>query len=98
MRRQIRNGVFETNSSSVHTMTICTKKEFEGWENADLLYNTDTEKFITLAELSKYDEYEKEDIKTFDEYRNMFDYGMDVKEYKTESGDEITVFGGTYYG
>lgn len=29
MKRQIRNNVFETNSSSVHSMTICMKDDFD---------------------------------------------------------------------
>lgn len=35
--RQIKQGVFETNSSSVHTISICSKKEFEDWEKGELL-------------------------------------------------------------
>lgn len=31
MKRQIRRGLFETNSSSVHTLTICSKKDFDAW-------------------------------------------------------------------
>ena len=31
MKRQIRHGVFETNSSSVHSITMCTKNEFNEW-------------------------------------------------------------------
>lgn len=29
--RQIRRGVFETNSSSVHTLTMCMKDDFSRW-------------------------------------------------------------------
>ena len=29
MKRKIRRGVFETNSSSTHSLTICTEEEFE---------------------------------------------------------------------
>lgn len=28
---QIRFNVFETNSSSVHTLTVCTKEQYEAW-------------------------------------------------------------------
>ena len=33
MKRQIRKGVFETNSSSVHALAMCTEIEFDRWEN-----------------------------------------------------------------
>ncbi|WP_313584682.1 hypothetical protein [Lacrimispora sp.] len=29
MKRQIRRGVFETNSSSTHSLTMCSEEEFE---------------------------------------------------------------------
>lgn len=28
---QVRQGVFETNSSSTHTLNICTQEEFDAW-------------------------------------------------------------------
>lgn len=36
--RQIRWGVFETNSSSVHTMTICSKKSYDEWNQKGLIW------------------------------------------------------------
>lgn len=29
MKKQIRRGVFETNSSSVHSLTMCTAEEYK---------------------------------------------------------------------
>ncbi len=31
MKRQIRKGVFETNSSSTHSLTICSKTDYDRW-------------------------------------------------------------------
>lgn len=31
MKRQIRRGVFETNSSSTHSITMCIKSEYDRW-------------------------------------------------------------------
>lgn len=31
---QVRQGVFETNSSSTHTLTICSKDDFDKWDAA----------------------------------------------------------------
>ena len=38
--RQIRNGVFETNSSSVHSITMCMKDEYDRWETDNLFLFT----------------------------------------------------------
>ena len=37
MKRQVRRSVFETNSSSVHSITMCKKSEYDAWRNGDLL-------------------------------------------------------------
>lgn len=34
----IRNGVFETNSSSTHSITMCMKSDYEKWKNGELYY------------------------------------------------------------
>lgn len=39
MKRQIRQGVFETNSSSVHSITMCTQNEFDDWKNGKVYRN-----------------------------------------------------------
>ena len=35
---QIRKNVFETNSSSTHSLVIATASEFDKWENGELYY------------------------------------------------------------
>lgn len=38
--KQIRRGVFETNSSSTHSLTMMMKSDYERWRNEELyLYN-----------------------------------------------------------
>lgn len=36
MKRQIRRGVFETNSSSTHSLTICLKSDYDRWTNGEV--------------------------------------------------------------
>ena len=36
---QVRNGVFETNSSSTHSIAICTKNEFDAWRGGEIYIN-----------------------------------------------------------
>lgn len=38
MKQQIRLGVFETNSSSVHSITMVEKSNYEKWKNGEILY------------------------------------------------------------
>lgn len=53
---QIRHNVFETNSSSTHSITMCLKSEYTEWKK-DKLYFVDCysveNKFVTWEELIK---------------------------------------------
>lgn len=51
--KTVRRGVFETNSSSTHSITICTKKEYEDWRCAKVLLDdrwNAKKQFITREE------------------------------------------------
>lgn len=45
---QIRQGLFETNSSSEHTITIVDAEDFESWKKDKVWYNTDEEHFLQI--------------------------------------------------
>lgn len=49
--KQIRRGVFETNSSSVHSITMCSKEEYDKWNSGEVLYWGDADKFGTREEI-----------------------------------------------
>ena len=56
MKRQIRRGVYETNSSSTHSLTMCSEEEFEQWKNGELLfYKCGSEPFVKANSLSDDD-------------------------------------------
>lgn len=38
MKMTVRQGVFETNSSSVHSLTMMMKDDYEKFENGELFY------------------------------------------------------------
>ncbi len=40
MKKQIRRGVFETNSSSVHSITMCLASDYDKWIAGELLLFT----------------------------------------------------------
>ena len=37
MKRQIRRGVFETNSSSTHSLTMCLSSDYDRWNEGEVL-------------------------------------------------------------
>ena len=50
--KKIRNNVFETNSSSTHSITICSKDDYDKWVNGELFYYNDA--FYTEEERNKF--------------------------------------------
>lgn len=62
MKRQIRRGVFETNSSSTHSITMCSGEEYDKWCSGNLLFWVGKKKFMIkediieeLKELTRWD-------------------------------------------
>ena len=51
MKKQIRRGVFETNSSSVHSLTMCSGEEYKKWKNGEVLYWSYEDKFGTREDI-----------------------------------------------
>ena len=50
--RQVRFGVFETNSSSTHSLTFCTQEEFDKWVSGKILFDKWNEQFIKNRSLT----------------------------------------------
>ena len=102
MKRQIRIGVFETNSSSVHSISIVSEKDFERWKNGGLIFSRWDDEFVEASSVTreKYvDEWSGEEYYDDDEYQT-YDEWLDeeylehyIEYYTTESGDKIVVFG-----
>ena len=82
MKRQIRRGAFETNSSSVHSLTMCMESDYDRWQKDNLYLftglgwcypdNNKPEKnhFYTreeAIEFEKTDKYVREDVNWTDE-------------------------------
>ena len=93
--KQVRCNVFETNSSSTHTITVCTEDEWERFAGGELMYDRFYDKLIpTSPDLSgtyQYCTYE-----TFGEceYGSLETYSY---QFITPSGDKMVAFG-TYGG
>lgn len=88
MKRQIRHGVFETNSSSTHSLQICTKEEFEKWKNGEILLDYWKEEFVDVSTLLYLTDQEKEDVK--DNYnKRKQKYWKDWEDISEEEKEEL---------
>jgi hypothetical protein len=88
--RQIRHGVFETNSSSTHSLTICSDEEYKKFESGELVCSAWSDELLppdTFDDNNDYYTFEKffngcyDDLETFNE------------TYTTKGGEVIHVFG-----
>jgi hypothetical protein len=94
--KQIRYGVFETNSSSTHSICICTKEEFRQFKRGNLTYDAYHHSLVPTDEIEstpwghQYKDYEHYNI-ILGEYLDSYQ-----EEFETPSGDQMVAFG--YYG
>ena len=90
----IRRGTFETNSSSTHSITMCTESDFDKWKNGEMYWNRWNEELVPKEEVEKLeDEYGDKIYYTYEEF-NSYDY----LEYETfeDHFNGVAAFG--YYG
>ena len=84
----MRQGTFETNSSSTHSMVICTKDEWDKWAAGELYASRDYGGFKTKDEVmeifrKKHSEYfdAEDNFIPDDEYETLEDL---IDDYGTE--------------
>ena len=90
----IRRNVFETNSSSTHSLCICTQEEYDKWKNKEAIFDRWGEEIISAEDYLKLeDKWVKEECQTYDEYFD--DEYLEFYDYKfvTPSGDKMVAFG-----
>ena len=95
MNRKIRRGVFETNSSSVHSITMCSESDFDRWVNGELLFDRWGD---CLVEKDKIEQDEDNQYLTYDQFNDWdyIEYETYHQSYTTPNGETIVAFG--YYG
>lgn len=67
MKKQIRNNVFETNSSSTHAMSICSRMMFDKWQNGDAFLDKKT---LTIV---SFDDMTSDEVALFNEQKENFE-------------------------
>lgn len=98
---QIRQGVFETNSSSTHAIAICTQEEWDKLQSGEYLVNEwsindiiskDDPKAINDPDDDNWDSR----YVTYEELYDESEYEFFTRHFTTPSGDEMVAWG--FYG
>ena len=80
--KQMRRNVFETNSSSTHSITMCSKDEYDRWRNGELYLDRWGSEFKTRNELIEH-------FKTKTRYQSTELYYPDTDWNNPNEVDEI---------
>ena len=99
MKLQIRTGLFETNSSSTHSLTMCMKDEWEAFKRGDKLYDHWEGCLVNTADvILNEDDDEDPDGQyyTYEQFEKDIwgNYEEDIlHEFTTPSGETVVAFG-----
>ena len=93
---QIRRGVFETNSSSTHTMVIMDHDDFTKWFHGDMYWNPETGVFSTPEEAAELRKTYSEKYKYFDGFGRYDDVPITYHEWVGDQGDYLDSFSETH--
>lgn len=99
MKRQIRRGVFETNSSSVHSLTMCMDSDFNKWVDGELVWSRWEDELVPITdEIKKSMEEDEREYLTYEQFNDYdyIDYETFEDSYTTPNGETVKSFG--YYG
>lgn len=88
--RQTRWNVFETNSSSTHSITICTQDEYREFKRGNMALDTYEGNLVAISDGMA--ETESGRYKT---YKSMMSQCLDTyaEHFITPSGDKMVAFG-----
>lgn len=99
MKKQIRRGVFETNSSSVHSLTMCMESDFNKWVAGELVWSRWGDELVPITdEIKKSMEEDEREYLTYEQFNDYdyIDYETFEDSYTTPNGETVKSFG--YYG
>lgn len=88
--KQVRCGVFETNSSSTHSLVICTQEEYEQFKADEMMYDSDEDRLVPYSSLLIETEgYRYKSYRRFG-YNDLESF---YQTFITPSGDRMVAFG-----
>lgn len=84
----VRRNVFETNSSSTHSITMCSEDEYDKWKNGELFYKRWDGEFYTKEQIiEKARIRKKECIEKQEKGESIYRY--EEKYMKAETDEEL---------
>lgn len=83
---QIRHGVFETNSSSTHSMVVCSEEDYQKWVDGELLYD-----YGSLVKREELDQEYLEDYKTYDQFMDSDYEEVGETIHTTPNGEKVHI-------
>lgn len=107
MKETIRPSVFETNSSSVHSLSICSSEEYSKWKAGEIVYCPGKEEFKPVGEVDEVEIFDDSKWGFYDDciidvtdlyfkYDDFFDACEDdvaVEKCATINGVEVWAIG-----
>ena len=97
MKIQVRNMVFETNSSSTHTLTICNEVDYIKWKNGELVLDMDEEGLFEIGDIGDQDKEEymvQNNLYTYERYMERAKESSPWQgDIVTPKGDKVIIFG-----
>lgn len=71
---QIRNNVFETNSSMTHCLVMCDKTKYDKWAAGEMMFKMNGHQFTDNASARKFNAYHlRKNLKIWQEYGRYID-------------------------
>jgi len=93
--KTVRYGVFETNSSSCHSLVICKEEDYEAWKAGKSALNVKTGAIMPMSEFDElcekansegYTEADEEKLSSFETYKDVHvGVELDSDDYMEDS-------------
>jgi hypothetical protein len=99
MKTQVRKGVFETNSSSVHTVCLCDQSDYDKWKDGNLMYDVCREELVPPynEEYLKWKEQKLPSLQNFYDHHGEEEFDIDIEDYRFLTWEEFYLrFGSDY--
>lgn len=94
MKKQVRIGVFESNSSNTHSITIVKADDFDKWKNGELMFDRWNQEFVESAQTKIEEEdvrdyYNDNKEKYWKDWEQLDSYEKEewFEDYARENGD-----------
>lgn len=84
MKRQVRFNVFETNSSSTHSLVLCTDDDYVKWANGEMFFDDYLNVLVSIEEINK-DEKLKSQLENQENDKRFYTRDEFFNEYYEET-------------